>query len=283
MVGTAPPSGQRREASPRGPFVPPRVPAEAGTDHCIFHTSMERCSIAGMETTTGQPTAVTGAAALPPLLRHRSVAAVCAHPDDESFGLGAVISGLVDAGSSVGLVCLSRGERSTLGAALDLASRRTDELRCAAAVLGIERVTLRDHGDGSLPSVPLDRLSDDVVDAIGDAEMVLTFDHGGVTGHPDHQRATDAAIAAARHLDVPVLGWAIPAPVAATLSREFGAPFVGRHAAELDLRLHVDRERQRRALGCHASQDNPVPRRRIELLGPDEHLRVLHDPTTTRS
>ena len=36
----------------------------------------------------------------------------------------------------------------------------------------------------------------------------------GVTGHPDHRRATEAALAFAAGKDLPVLGWALPASVA---------------------------------------------------------------------
>ena len=43
--------------------------------------------------------------------------AVIAHPDDESFGMGAVLSALVDAGCQLAAVCFTHGEASTLGAA----------------------------------------------------------------------------------------------------------------------------------------------------------------------
>lgn len=62
--------------------------------------------------------------------------AVVAHPDDESFGLGAVLGALVDAGTAVELVCFTHGEASTLGADTGLGPRRDAELRAAAAELG---------------------------------------------------------------------------------------------------------------------------------------------------
>ncbi|MEQ1703060.1 MAG: PIG-L family deacetylase, partial [Ilumatobacteraceae bacterium] len=43
-------------------------------------------------------------------LSARRVLAICAHPDDESFGLGAIISTLHDHGATVELACLTRGE-----------------------------------------------------------------------------------------------------------------------------------------------------------------------------
>ncbi len=44
-----------------------------------------------------------------------SVLAVCAHPDDESFGLGATLAAFAAAGSSTAVLCFTHGEMSSLG------------------------------------------------------------------------------------------------------------------------------------------------------------------------
>lgn len=208
----------------------------------------------------------------------RRVVAVCAHPDDESFGLGAVLAAFAASGAEVTLLCFTRGEASTLGMdAGDLAAIRTDELAQAAAVLGIAAVTLRDYPDGGLASVPLDTLAAEVTRVADDTDALLVFDAGGITGHPDHIRATAAACAAAGQRGIPVYAWAIPLGVATALNTEFGTAFVGRESSALDTRLVVDRERQLRAIACHRSQstDNPVLWRRLALMGDREYLRVL--------
>lgn len=216
----------------------------------------------------------------PDLTRYRAVTIVCAHPDDESFGLGAIVATLADAGTRLVLVCFTAGEGSTLGAGPDLAARRARELDCASRALGIDQVTLLAHPDGALDRIPLPQLTAEVTDVAADTDALLTFDRGGITGHPDHERATQAAVAAGLQLGVPVLGWAIPTHVATALRDEFDMPFVGRDADEVDLTLAVDRSRQQQAIDCHGSQlaDNPVPSRRIALQGDTEALRLLHDP-----
>ena len=109
---------------------------------------------------------------------------------------------------------------------------------------------------------------------------VVAFDLTGVTGHRDHTLATQAALAAAGTLGLPVLGWTLPAAVADVLNAELGASFAGHDAADLDVSVEVDRSRQRRAVACHASQAVPgsVLWRRLELLADTEHLRWLTAP-----
>lgn len=209
------------------------------------------------------------------------VLVVCAHPDDESFGLGAVLSTLADAGSRLTVVCFTRGAASTLQAvAGDLATIRAAELDAAGEVLGVTRVELLDYPDGALATVPIDELTAHVVGVARDVEpsILLVFDHGGITGHPDHQHATTAALHAAATLSLRVLAWAIPAKVADALNAEFGTTFVGRSDDELDIAITVDRTRQLDAIRQHHSQstDNPVVWRRLDLHGATEHLRYLN-------
>src|SRR5579863_8286614 len=118
-----------------------------------------------------------------------SVLAVCAHPDDESFGLGAVLQRFVADGAAVAILCFTAGEASSLGDPESfLAELRRSELSAAAAALGIDRVELLDHPDGGLAEQPLEDLAREVramVEEVG-ADLLVVFDEGGVTGHPDH-------------------------------------------------------------------------------------------------
>jgi N-acetylglucosamine malate deacetylase 2 len=212
--------------------------------------------------------------------RVRSLLAVCAHPDDESFGMGAVISAFVDAGTRVAVLSFTHGEASTLhGVAGDLARIRAIEFSAAGRLLRVTGTALLDYPDGGLSAQPMDPLAAHVRAGVAaaDADTLLVFDVGGITGHPDHVRATQAALAAAESLDLAVLAWAIPAAVANRLNEEFGTAFVGRAEEEIDHVVQVDRGRQRAAIAQHASQSrsNPVLWRRLELLGDTEAVRWL--------
>jgi N-acetylglucosamine malate deacetylase 2 len=211
------------------------------------------------------------------------VLVVIAHPDDESFGLGAVIGRLAEAGAGVHIVCYTHGGASTLNQTqADLHRARETELRRAAAELGAADVMLLDYPDGGLADIPAAELVGHVTTGVARAHPsgVLVFDDTGVTGHPDHRAATGAAVLAGRRAGLPVLAWTLPAAVAARLSAETGQGFAGQPPDRIDLRVHVSREQQRRAALLHASQISPaaVLWRRLRLLGDWEYLRWLVPP-----
>ena len=208
------------------------------------------------------------------------VLVVCAHPDDESFGLGAVLTGFLQQGARTAVLCFTHGEASTLqDGEGDLDEIRPLEFIRAAHVLGVSSNKILDYADGRLGEQPTAALVEHIVQMAREvgADLLLTFDEGGITGHPDHERATSAAVQAASVLEVSVLGWAVVAETAAVLNHEFGSNFVGRRDDELDFRVASNRDLQREAIACHQSQSasNPVLQRRLELSGNVEPLRWL--------
>lgn len=208
------------------------------------------------------------------------VLAVCAHPDDESFGLGATLAAFAERGTRTALLCFTHGAASSLGTRHgDLHQIRVAELAAAAQELGVGDVELLDYSDGTLALQSVELLIGHVQQAAGRVKpgLLLVFDEGGITGHPDHQHATRVASVYARQAGLPVLAWAIEERVAATLNSEFGTSFAGRPADQIDYSVQVDRQRQLSAISCHVSQaqGNPVLWRRLELQGNREVFRWL--------
>ncbi len=144
----------------------------------------------------------------------RTLLAIFAHPDDESFGPGGTLAKYASAGS-VHLVCATRGgaghsNRAESDDPENLRRQREEELRCAASVLGLADVHFlgyRDSGmDGSAanrhPGALVQADPDEVagkVAALMDElrpQVVITFDPYGTYGHPDHVAMNRATLAA---------------------------------------------------------------------------------------
>ena len=129
--------------------------------------------------------------------------AVGAHPDDESLGAGGLIAAAREAGLPVEVVTATDGEGShpdsptTTGS--QLAALRVEELRVAAAELGVQEQHLHRLGapDGDVEHAQGD-LTRRIVDLVGDGRRTVIVAPWRGDGHPDHEAAGRAAAAAAR-------------------------------------------------------------------------------------
>jgi N-acetyl-1-D-myo-inositol-2-amino-2-deoxy-alpha-D-glucopyranoside deacetylase len=75
----------------------------------------------------------------------KTLLAVLAHPDDESFGMGGTLAMYARRGVKVHLVCATRGEAGNVAPEFmrgfeSVAELRENELRCAAGELGLAGV-----------------------------------------------------------------------------------------------------------------------------------------------
>jgi LmbE family N-acetylglucosaminyl deacetylase len=205
------------------------------------------------------------------------VAAVVAHPDDETFGLGALLAQLAGEGRDVRLLCVTRGEASTLGDADGLGDVRRRELFDAAGALGVADVTLLDLPDGSLAELPdpeLDRPIETWLTT--DVAALVVFEPQGVTAHPDHCAVSRAAERVADRRGKLVVEWGINPAAAAELQERHGLTFesIGDGPDVYDLR--VDRTAQLEAIQHHASQldGDPIVCQMLALHGDIERVRI---------
>ncbi|MEO6577662.1 MAG: PIG-L deacetylase family protein [Candidatus Limnocylindria bacterium] len=119
------------------------------------------------------------------------LAAVLAHPDDESFGCAGALALARDAGATTRLLVVTRGEAGSSDGSSDPATgdRREAELICAARAIGLDEVSLLDgYPDGAVADESFERLVDEIAAWLADRRpaAVITFGPHGVTGHPDH-------------------------------------------------------------------------------------------------
>lgn len=149
----------------------------------------------------------------------RTLLAVLAHPDDESFGIGGTLAKYAAEGVRVVLACATGGEAGeisdpSLGTKEQLAGIRERELRCACDVLGIGELHLLGYRDSGMAGSPdnddlRSLVQADPAEVAGKIvrlirqvrpQVVVTFEEGGGYGHPDHvaiHRHTVAAFQAA--------------------------------------------------------------------------------------
>ena len=119
------------------------------------------------------------------------LAAVLAHPDDESFGCAGALALAHDAGATTRLLVVTRGEAGSADGEPDpaLGDRREAELIMAAREIGLDEVSLLDgYADGGVADQPFDTLVEEIAAWLADRrpQAVITFGPHGVTGHPDH-------------------------------------------------------------------------------------------------
>ncbi len=162
----------------------------------------------------------------------RTLLAVLAHPDDETFGMGGTLALYAHRGDNVYLVCATRGEVGTVDPEhmrhfQSIGELREAELRCAAEHLGLKDVFFLGYRDSGMPGSadnrhpdaqvahPVDEVAGKVVKYIRELkpDVVLTFDPIGGYRHPDHIHIHDATLLAFERADDP------------TFHPESGAPF----------------------------------------------------------
>ena len=135
----------------------------------------------------------------------RTILAVLAHPDDESFGLGGTLALYTQKGYDVYYLCATRGEAGTvdeehLRGFSSTAEMRTDELMRAAKHLGLKGVFFLGYRDSGMSGTEenkhpdaqinhsINEVAGRVVKYIRELKphVVLTHDPIGGYKHPDH-------------------------------------------------------------------------------------------------
>ena len=141
---------------------------------------------------------------------------IFAHPDDESFGpCAGTLAKYAQEGVAIHYLCATRGEAGIVDEQLltdypGIASLRTHEVTQAAKVLGfadLQFLPYRDSGmagapenahPNSLVSAPLDDVAHAISDHIRSVQpdVIITHDHYGWYGHPDHIKCYQAVLLA---------------------------------------------------------------------------------------
>lgn len=189
------------------------------------------------------------------------LAAVFAHPDDETFGCAGAMALAHDAGRTTRLLVATRGEAGTPDGSSDpaLAEDREAELICAARAIGLDEVSLLEgYADGGVADQPFDALVSEIAAWLADRrpDAVITFGPHGVTGHADHivvGNATRWAVERLAETGIAPHALYVVSPVFDPGGNRFD---LSPDEAAATHRIDVTTVAQRKldALACHASQ-----------------------------
>ncbi|MBI2514853.1 PIG-L family deacetylase [Candidatus Wolfebacteria bacterium] len=123
----------------------------------------------------------------------KSLLAIFAHPDDETFGAGGLLAHINRAGGRTAVISATRGEKGKLHldipmAPEELAKLREEELMAAAKILGVSRVHALTYPDGGLDEQSENEVVKKLLEIIKEFSpyAILTFGPDGGTGHRDH-------------------------------------------------------------------------------------------------
>jgi LmbE family N-acetylglucosaminyl deacetylase len=124
---------------------------------------------------------------------------VFAHPDDETFSSGGTIAKLTRNKHNVILATATKGEAGEPGnppitTRDKVGEVREQELRRAAKILGVSKIHFLGLIDGTLRYIKNERLEDKVLKILEEEkpDVVITFDKGGGSNHPDHKAVSRA-------------------------------------------------------------------------------------------
>jgi LmbE family N-acetylglucosaminyl deacetylase len=270
------------------------------------------------------------AATRPGVPGSRGLLAIFAHPDDETFGAGGTMALAATADVPTWIVCATDGDQGGVEGARELDPElRRGELRCAMRALGVADPIFLGYGDsgmegwakpaGCLALADEEEVIERLVSVIRDVRpaTVVTFDPGGIYGHPDHvaisARASEAFRRAAAEPGGPttlyhqalarsdLAQWGeMEAQWAALRGEEQSVPkeataddllqqqrFVELARPDDEVTTHVDvrtvLDRKLAAFGCHVSQVREdwsiAPREMLDAwLGRETFVRVEPPP-----
>lgn len=198
-------------------------------------------------------------------LQNRRMLCVFAHPDDECLGPGGTIARYASAGTDVFILMFTRGEAGSIGISRELdpeelARRRLIELERSCEALGVREHRVLGVPDKGVAHFDRRRGVSEILADIRRyrPQIVMTFHHRGVSGHPDHIAVAslleEAFEAGGDGGPLKYYGWGIPDEKSRLYERPNLQPMTDDEvAAKIDID-EASMDRKIAAIECHQTQ-----------------------------
>lgn len=228
----------------------------------------------------------------------KTLLAIFAHPDDESYRAGGTLALLAQSGVRVQVLCATRGEAGVPGLGPKRADRvRVAELQCACRALDIHSPRFLDYRDGTLAEADEGRALRQIMRVVRELQpqLLLTWPPDGISGHPDHiavSRWTEEAFRRASdsltypegppHTAAALYHIVVPGSVAER-TKMAHLHTVPDEAVTCGIDVSAAWEQKMSAIRCHRSQidRSPIlnmPRQKQRLFLGTEHFRLAAGP-----
>lgn len=215
--------------------------------------------------------------------------AIFAHPDDESYRAGGLLTLLAQSGVRVHVVTATRGEAGSTGqpsicTPAQLPSIRENELRCACQSLQLQPPRVLDFPDGHLAESDPEKIIQQILMLMKEIQpqVLLSFGSDGLSGHPDHIAIGNFAFEAFQRYQKAgaLYHLAVPASIAQTLGMTQIHSVVD---SQITLAVDVSSvwDVKMKAIHCHATQVTSSPilsqseDRQRKFLGVEHFMRAL--------
>ena len=122
---------------------------------------------------------------------------ICAHPDDETLGLGGTIKLHSSNGSDVYVLNFTDGETAR-GKSIKKIVKRQEQAKKAVSILGVKEIEFLDYEDQKLDIIPLVELSKKIESRIKKWNPSIIYTHFWGDTNQDHRALFDATMIASR-------------------------------------------------------------------------------------
>jgi LmbE family N-acetylglucosaminyl deacetylase len=122
---------------------------------------------------------------------------ICAHPDDETLGMGGTISIYAKNGAKIFVLICADGETSR-GGKLSVVKKRQKQAENALSVLGVKEYDFLQYPDQLLEKVSLLELSGKIEKIIKKWKPDTVYTHFGEDLNQDHRRVFEATMISVR-------------------------------------------------------------------------------------
>jgi N-acetylglucosamine malate deacetylase 1 len=129
--------------------------------------------------------------------KSQTILVLCAHPDDETLGLGGTLASHVEEGDNVHVMIFADGQFGRDNSDKGILKRK-EQSKKACSILGVKQVKFLNYPDQKLEKIELTELSSKIEIWINKLKPTIVYTHYWGDVNQDHRRVFDASIIACR-------------------------------------------------------------------------------------